>query len=157
MSEVKLIIMSGLPGSGKSTYAAKLAKKEHAWIVSADEIRKYLYGDASRNDEPNKIFAKVFYSIHKGLSRKKSVIVDCVSVTAASRKKYLRKYEGEYDKSVCVYMDTPVEICKSRNSKRDRVVPDDAIDKFAERMEIPTKDEGFDEIIVMTPYGKERK
>jgi predicted kinase len=35
----------GTPGSGKSTFAAQLAKLGNYRIVSPDEIRKQLYGD----------------------------------------------------------------------------------------------------------------
>ncbi len=36
----------GIPGSGKSTFAAQLAKLGNYRIVSTDAIRQQLYGDA---------------------------------------------------------------------------------------------------------------
>ena len=36
----KVFIMVGVPGAGKSTLAKELAEKEHAVILSADNIRE---------------------------------------------------------------------------------------------------------------------
>lgn len=150
MGEVKLIIMCGMPGSGKSTYAEKLSKKENAWIASTDYIRKQLYGDETRNDEPKKIFGRLFYRIGMALDKKKSIIVDATNVTIRDRKKFLQMFKGRYDRSVCVYVATDADECKRRNAGRERVVPDSAIDKFLEKLEVPSKEEGFDEILVIT-------
>ena len=43
--------MVGAPGSGKSTYAARIAKRENAVIISGDQIRAELYGDANIQGE----------------------------------------------------------------------------------------------------------
>ena len=39
---MKAFVMVGVPGSGKSTYAEKLAKEQNAVIISGDDIRDQL-------------------------------------------------------------------------------------------------------------------
>ena len=42
-----LILLSAVPGSGKSTWAKKYqAAREHTFIVSSDDIREELFGKA---------------------------------------------------------------------------------------------------------------
>jgi predicted kinase len=42
---MKAFVMVGAPGSGKSTFASKLAESENAFIVSGDNVRAELYGN----------------------------------------------------------------------------------------------------------------
>ena len=37
----------------------------------------------------------------------------------------------------------PVEVCMRRNRRRNRIVPDEAIQKMARSLQPPTKAEGF--------------
>ena len=61
MKKPKLIVMVGLPGSGKSTYAKELIKKGRADIIlSSDAIREELTGDESNQTVNDKVF-KLLY------------------------------------------------------------------------------------------------
>lgn len=59
-------MMCGLPGSGKSTQAKKMAEKLNASIFSSDAIRKEKYGDEAIQGNPNKIFSELI-SISKSV------------------------------------------------------------------------------------------
>ena len=48
---------------------------------------------------------------------------------------------------VAIFVNTPVDVCKERNAKRDRVVPETVIDRMALSLNPPTIAEGFKEII----------
>lgn len=145
----KLIVMCGLPGSGKSTEAKKIARKEKAIILSSDAIRKEILGDESSQENGQKIFGILFYRIAKDLKQGQNVIVDCVNPKCCDRKRYLRKFEGLYDKSILIHMDTPIDKCKELNLLRDRVVPEWGIDKQAAKFEAPSDNDGYDELRVV--------
>lgn len=51
----KLYMMIGLPASGKSSIAKKIAKSEDAVIVSSDDIRKEL-GNINDQSQNEKVF-----------------------------------------------------------------------------------------------------
>ena len=62
-------------------------------------------------------------------------------------KKNLEKFAHE---AMTVYLiDTPFEICVERDKKRGRTVGEAVIRKFVNRFVMPTKEEGFDEIIIV--------
>jgi predicted kinase len=49
-----------------------------------------------------------------------------------------------YDASVeAIFFDTPLEVCKERNRRRERVVPEWAMDALSARLVPPSADEGF--------------
>lgn len=55
------VMMVGLPGSGKSTYAKELADEMRAVICSSDAIREELRGDENSQDKNEEVF-KILHS-----------------------------------------------------------------------------------------------
>lgn len=56
----ELIMLVGIPGSGKSTYADKLVKDNPEIIVhSSDKLREELYGDSSIQGDNGKLFEEL--------------------------------------------------------------------------------------------------
>lgn len=41
MKSVRLVVLSGLPGSGKSTYARRLSAASNLYIISRDDLRRF--------------------------------------------------------------------------------------------------------------------
>lgn len=119
----KLTILQGLPASGKSTYAKKLAYKnpENTIIVNRDSIREGLgkYWVPSRE----KLVTDIeHYMIKTGLELDYHVIVDATNLN----KKYLENIE-KIGKSFAVSngittiykrFDTPLWLCVFRDFKR---------------------------------------
>ena len=48
-----------------------------------------------------------------------------------------------------VFFDVPVEVCVERNTRRGRMVPDDVMQRMAQKLRPPTFDEGFSKITVV--------
>ena len=65
----KLIILSGVPGSGKSYFSKtiKKLKNNHVYVVSSDELRKEITGSQSNLNE-EELMWKIFYSLAKTFS-----------------------------------------------------------------------------------------
>ena len=136
-------ILVGLPGAGKTTYA-----KEKGWpIVSADLIREEWYGDAAIQGDGKAVFAEVFRRCDKFIADGVNFCVDNTSVDVKSRANYL----GRGTEVICVFINTPIEECKRRNSLRDRKVPEWVIDKMASRLKAPSLKEGFKEVRIINP------
>jgi len=143
----KFIILSGIPGQGKSTYAKKLALKENAQIICPDSLRKDVTGsedDLSRDDYIWKFLVpeRVLFWADK----KENIIFDATQINRKARLPMIKRaqYIGYYIE--CHYMKPDVELAKKQNVERDRKVPDFVIDDFAKKWEIPMLDEGFDKI-----------
>lgn len=133
----------GIPGSGKSTYGAKM---KNVFVVCPDSIRKELYGDESIQGDGKIVFEIAYNRILKALSEGKDVYFDATNVTKYSRRNTLDYVCGFARKCIAIYFDVPFEKCKTRNKERERVVPEFIIDSMARRICKPSKREGFSEV-----------
>lgn len=149
----EIILLIGLPGSGKSTLAERHAKnRKHVVIVSSDKIREELYGNEATQGDNNKIFSLVRERAEEALRNCKDIIIDATNLTVKDRSVYF-DIAVTYDATVTgILFDIPVEECKRRNLKRDRVVPDFVYAKMIGRYEQPQLSEGFTMLI---RYGME--
>ncbi len=140
---MKLIITVGLPGSGKSTYLARLGVN----AISSDEIRRLIADDPHDQTMNVRIFTVVRYLIRQRIAAGRPVTyVDATHLTPWERKPYwiiAQRYGCTLE---ALFFDVPVEICIARNAARDRVVPEEALRKMADQMIPPTREEGFSEI-----------
>lgn len=72
--------------------------------------------------------------------------IDATNMTVNDRRPFIKLAEL-YDADVeAVFFDVPVEECQRRNQLRHRVVPDEVIQRMAERMVAPTVEEGFSRV-----------
>ena len=57
MNFPKFIMLIGLPGSGKSTWAEKyITENANTVLISSDNIRKELFGDENSQEDNNRVF-----------------------------------------------------------------------------------------------------
>lgn len=97
-----LILMHGLPGSGKSTLSAKLCQQEEMLHLSSDLTRMEFFGDKScqayRYDMSitTAIFEIIQLRAQIALKTRKSVVIDAVHLFRPGRKRFseLAKSEG---------------------------------------------------------------
>lgn len=146
MSRPRIIVLVGLPGSGKSYWA----NEQKLPVLSSDAIREMLTGDAS-NQNANRIVFGVLRSLL--IARiKAGAPVTCVDTTALTpweRRSFLRLAELWDCEIEAVFFDVPLEVCKARNQARHRVVPESVMDRFAARLRPPSVDEGFARVTVV--------
>ena len=141
-------VMVGAPGAGKSTYAAKLAKKENAVIISGDNIRKELWGDAAFQGDWNSIRARMEELLTENLGR--NIIIDGTHVMKAYREEtiaLLRSYG--YMQIEAVVIDASLDKCIMQNAARQRNVPRYVIVDMWEKLQSSLKnlsDEDFSSI-----------
>lgn len=143
MTQAKVIVLIGVPGSGKSTWAAK----QNATVISSDELRGVLNGDVKNQDLHAKVFATMRYLLRTRLELGATpTIIDATNIRRKDRKAWLQianKFGASVD---AVLFDLPIEVALERNRKRDRVVPEDVIRSMAKRLQLPIIEEGFKKI-----------
>lgn len=136
----RIIVLVGLPGSGKSTYLEKLG----ATALSSDHIRWLLVDDATDQSIHRDVFATVRYLLRRRLQLKRpATYIDATNLTRKDRRAYIKMGDLYGCRVEAVYFDVPIEVCKERNRGRTRVVPEEAIEMLAARLQVPSIEEGF--------------
>jgi len=146
MEQVTLIMLVGPPGSGKTTSIETLAEMYDAKAVSSDYIRKQMFGDENDQKHNYQVFALMAGMTLSALSQGVNVIYDATNVRRKDRLKLLR-FLGDNVEKICYVFKTSEEECIWRDSKRERNVGPEVIHKFFKRFQLPTLDEGWNEII----------
>lgn len=138
-----LVITVGLPGSGKSTYLARLGVN----AISSDEIRRLIADDPHDQTMNARIFSVVRYLVRQRVAAGRPVTyVDATHLTPWERKPYVEIAQHFDCKLEALFFDVDLEQCIVRNSLRDRTVPPEAIREMAKKLVPPSQEEGFDEI-----------
>lgn len=149
----KFIIMCGLPGSGKSTYAKSI---ENAIVISTDEIRKEINGDENNQDNATLVFDIAFNRIRSFLENKKfeNVVFDATNINYKKRMDIINRFKKYADKIECHFIWATYEECLERNSKRERVVPEEVIKRMYFNFYVPQYFEGYDDIKLIENSSK---
>lgn len=153
----ELILMIGIPGSGKSTFARRYSNNNRdISIVSSDAIRAKLYGDESIQGNGREVFENVQRDIEVLISLGRStIILDATNLRRRDRKKYIKLANKSGYKCGAIYCDVSLETAQKRNKQRARQVPDDIIKRMYNALEAPTESEGFNWIISLEDKSEE--
>jgi predicted kinase len=137
------VVLVGLPGSGKSTYAARAG----GFSLSSDEIRRWLSDDPAHQEIHGRVFSVLRNLLKHRLELKRPLThIDATSLTPRERRPYIKLAELYGAEIEAVFFDVPVDECQRRNRARDRVVDDQVIAAMAARMVRPTIEEGFSRV-----------
>lgn len=114
-----LIVVTGLPGTGKTTIAEALAKEADAVVFSTDKIRKMIFEKPIYDEEDKRIvYNTLFSQTKKYLTVGKNVILDGTFYTKVLRERAKEVGKSFSEKVFFVYCDTPEELLKERIDKR---------------------------------------
>lgn len=140
------IMLVGLPGSGKSTFADNISKNIDVVIHSTDAIRKELFGDENDQQNPQLVFETAYNRIRRDLQEGYNVIFDATNLRQKNRRMFLQYISDIPHRNICVLMNTPFKECMRRNDMRERRVPRKVLFRMKKAMEFPTIQEGFEVI-----------
>lgn len=144
----KLYFVCGIPGSGKSSWAEANKEKLDFVIHSSDAIREEL-GDINDQSKNELVFTTLHKRIKKDLLAGRNVCYDATNLKRKNRLHFMQYIKDVPCEKICVLFATPINICRFNNTKRERKVPDEVINRMLKNFECPCKQEGFDDIQIV--------
>ncbi|HEY9725187.1 MAG TPA: AAA family ATPase [Chroococcales cyanobacterium] len=150
----------GPPSSGKSTLAQQLIQlNPTARIVSTDAIRALLFGDEGIQGDWSLVEQMVLSQMQEAFDAGCPVIYDATNARREWRQSILGRVSRSNVQWIAWHLQTPLSLCKAWNAKRQRQVPENAIEEFFQvlRDNPPQVSEGFIAVrsLVVTPMGFE--
>ena len=145
----KLIMMIGIPGSGKSAEAELIAKEHNAVIHASDKLREELFQDINHQKDNGILFTELHKRIIRDLKLGLNVVYDATNINAKKRMSFLRTIRNIKCEKIGIIMATPYEQCLKNNENRERSIPEEVIKRMYLNFETPYYYEGFDEIQIV--------
>jgi predicted kinase len=151
-----LILLIGLPGSGKSTMASKLMQEcPQRKLISTDRIRSQLFGDESVQGSWLKVWQEVGNQFRQTMQQilageVSEAIFDATNVVRKQRREAIALARTVGFTSITgLWLHPPLWVCLERNERRDRQVPTSVIlDMYRSLIGAPPSlQEGLDKLV----------
>jgi predicted kinase len=145
-SKGAVVLSVGLPGSGKTTWF----KRKGVTPLSSDLLRTLLFDDPTEQRHQDLVFSSLRSLLRaRMIARMPANYVDATNLSPKERRHWIRMAREFGYEVHAVYFDVPLETCMERNRKRQRVVPEDVMQRMAAKLRPPSFEEGFAKIIVV--------
>lgn len=145
-----VIMMVGIPGSGKSYLAREISSLLDIPVISSDACREEISGDAGDQSVSRQAWELVRRKAEQLIRQGHSVIIDGTHKRRRQRREDILRYRGFGAHSViAIHVLTTIGTALARNAARSRIVPQEVIERMYHTIEDtpPREEEGFDFVI----------
>jgi len=115
-----VVVLIGLPGSGKSHFARRLAGRYPAAILDSDALRGVLFKSPQHTPQEHaRLFPPIRVLARRLLDRGLPVVLDATNLKEANRKPLYRLATDAGARLVIVRLRAPFAVMRQRLAKRD--------------------------------------
>ena len=130
-TDKQAIIFMGIQASGKTTFYEQMLADKGYTHISLDVLH-------TRNRED--------LLLAECLDNGRSFVVDNTNPEISVREKYIKKAKEYGYQVIGIFFQSKVRDCMRRNEQRGLKVPQEAIACTSNNLQLPSLDEGFDEL-----------
>ncbi len=138
----EVIMLAGLPGTGKDTYISEHFRDLP--MISLDEIRREMHVSPTDKDGQGAVANRARELMKRLLREKRSFVFNATNITADMRNKYTELFHKYGAKTRIIFLETSLEETERRNEERTDRVPYPVILSLLKKLELPTLTEARD-------------
>lgn len=130
-----VVLLSGLPGSGKDTF---IARHFADWpVISLDTYRRKLKISPTDKQGTSRVVHMAKEEAKALLRSRTSFVWNATNLTRQLRQQLVDLFTTYKARVRLVYVEVPYRQLVQQNRERDHVVPSDVLQRMMERLEIP--------------------
>ena len=113
-----IVIVFGLPGSGKSYFASRLAKMINAGYINSDQLRKEMFKDRTYSEqEKAAVYKTMLKKMKEAMNQNRNLVIDATFHKNETRKLFIQ----EAERKDCIFF---IEVKADENIIRERLKED---------------------------------
>lgn len=113
-----VIIVFGLPGSGKSYFASRLAEELGAWYVNSDRLRRERIQNRSYSDnEKLSIYQALLEMMTTALGESQAIVLDATFYKKSIRDTFVEQAKSQNENILFIEVQTDEQLIKQRLSR----------------------------------------
>ena len=157
----RLIVLSGVPGSGKSYFTKLLKKKKktHLYIISSDQLRASILHN-QRDLSKDALIWEVYYGLVRayGVDKDAIVVLDSTHAKKMYRLGRLKEFRTAYREIDLICFQLDKETILKQNKERKYPIPEEALLKLINEYEMPDTQEQafFDHIDIVKDHDVDK-
>lgn len=131
----KMYVMTGMSGSGKTTFAKVFAEDHGLLYLNPDVFYAAFNGSETVHEHEFEVWIALFQAIHAAEMSGRDVIIDTNAPTTIDRVQFINWFPSYEPHLICIA--APLELCLRNNHNRTRQIPDDQMHRMWERQTVP--------------------
>lgn len=133
-----LVLLSGLPGSGKTTFARALAQRLRARHLESDAVRRAMFPSPTyAPKESARVFEEIERLAEEALTARRTVVVDATNLTERDRRRFVLLAQRTGAALVAVRTTAPEATIRARLSRPREGYSDAGVEVFEEMRSRP--------------------
>ncbi len=164
-SDLDIVLISGIYGSGKTEFANRYFKDSGRNRVSRNEIRKLMYEmthfgeqwNSEHFSEEDDVLVKHIERkiLEHYLHNKRKLLIINTFATKQSRQRFIAIAKETKKTIGAIFLNQPLATCLAHYRKHNPSMPEYIVTSMFQKIEIPEKKEGFTEVLVLSPQKSE--
>jgi predicted kinase len=161
LNKPHLIVMVGIPGAGKSSFAKSFAASFKAPLISHDHILQEIFDSPERTKKEEIITAGVAeYMLDETLKTGQTIVYDGLSSTRSSRAEIVKKAKNAGYKTLLIWVQTDQATARKRlitESKKRSVINPEQFETYVNKFSAPQQNENVVVISGKHTYSSQLK